>query len=83
MATTTETGIPARELDDSALERELERLHETRHETFLNGSGDALQVHTERMLALEEEYARRFPERTSPDTMRTREGSRAMDGRGD
>lgn len=82
MATKTEHGIPARELDDSALERELEHLHETRHETFLNGSGDALGVHTERMLELEQEYARRFPQGTQPDALRTREGSRAMDGRG-
>ena len=82
MATKTEAGIPARELDDSALERELEHLHDTRHETFLNGSSDALQVHTDRMLELEQEYARRFPQGTSPDPMRTRDGSREMDGRG-
>jgi hypothetical protein len=81
MATTTQR-VPGRELDDSALERELEHLHETRHETFLNGSGDALAAHTERMLELEQEYARRFPQRTAPDTLRTREGSRERDGRG-
>jgi len=81
MATTTQ-GVPAQELEDSALERELEHLHETRHDTFLNGSGDALEMHTERMLELEQEYARRFPQRTSPDALRTREGSREMDGRG-
>ena len=82
MATKTQEGVSARELDDSALERELEHLHETRHETFLNGSADALQAHTERMLELEEEYARRFPDRTQPDQLRTREGSREADGRG-
>ena len=81
MATTTATGVPASELEDSALERELEHLHETRHETFMNGSADALEAHTERMLELEQEYARRFPSRTAPDQMRTREGSRKMDGR--
>jgi hypothetical protein len=81
MATTTQR-VPGRELDDSALERELEHLHETRHETFLNGSGDALAAHTERMLELEQEYARRFPQRTAPDALRTREGSRERDGRG-
>ena len=53
MATTAQ-GVPAQELDDSALERELEHLHETRHHTFLNGSSDALQAHTERMLELEQ-----------------------------
>ena len=79
---TTATGVPASELEDSTLERELEHLHETRHETFMNGSADALEANTERMLELEQEYARRFPQRTSPDQLRTREGSREMDGRG-
>jgi galactose mutarotase-like enzyme len=81
MATKTQEGIPARELDDSTLERELERLHETRHDTFLNGTSDALAAHTERMLELEMEYARRFPQRTTPNPLRTREGSRRADGR--
>lgn len=79
---TTATGIPASELEDSTLERELEYLHETRHETFMNGSAGALEAHTERMLELEQEYARRFPQRTSPDQLRTRDGSRERDGRG-
>lgn len=78
----TETGKPASELEDSDLDRELTHLHETRHETFLNGSDDALQAHTERMLELEGEYRRRFPERMAPDPLRTREGSRQQDGRG-
>lgn len=81
MATTTHR-VPARELDDSELERELEHLHETRHDTFLNGSADALEAHTERMLELEQEYVRRFPGRAAPDPMRTRDGSRERDGRG-
>lgn len=79
---TTATRVTAGELDDSTLERELEHLHETRHETFMNGSADALEAHTERMLELEQEYARRFPQRTAPDALRTREGSRELDGRG-
>lgn len=78
----TTTGVPASELDDADLERELTHLHETRHETFMNGSGDALTAHTERMLELEGEYGRRFPDRTAADPLRTREGSREMDGRG-
>jgi hypothetical protein len=81
MATTTH-GVPATKLDDSALERELEHLHETRHDTFLNGTADALEAHTARMLELEQEYARRFPQKTSPDLLRTREGSRRADGGG-
>jgi hypothetical protein len=78
----TDRGIAPSQLDDSDLERELRHLHETRHETFLNGSQDAFEAHTDRMLALEEEYARRFPDRISPDGLRTRDGSREMDGRG-
>ncbi len=41
------TGVPARELKDEALERELQHLHETRHDTFLHGSDEALAFHTE------------------------------------
>jgi hypothetical protein len=78
----TRTGVAPADLADDDLDRELTHLHETRHETFLNGSDDALQAHTERMLALEEEYRRRFPDRTQPDALRTREGSRELDGRG-
>jgi hypothetical protein len=51
-------------LSDEALERELQHLHETRHDTFLHGSEDALEAHTERMLELEQEYLRRHPKRT-------------------
>lgn len=77
----TTTGVSASDLDDADLERELTHLHETRHETFMNGSDDALTAHTERMLALEGEYVRRFPERTSAEPLRTRAGSREQDGR--
>jgi len=76
------TGKPATELDDADLERELTHLHETRHETFMNGSEQAFQVHTDRMLELEAEYAGRFPDRTVPEALRTRDGSREQDGRG-
>lgn len=75
-------GIAPAELPDDDLRRELAHLHETRHDTVLGGSESALRAHTERMLALEAEYAQRFPERTRPDELRTREGSREADGRG-
>lgn len=78
----TTTGVPARDLTDGDLDRELKHLHETRHETFLDGTEDALRAHTERMLELEGEYLRRFPDRAAPDPMRTRQGSRTADGRG-
>ena len=77
---TETTGLPAGDLDDAALERELRRLYATREDTFFNGSPQALATHTERMLELEAEYARRFPERTAPDQLRTREGSRSRAG---
>lgn len=70
-------GVPPQELDDETLRRELEHLWETRKETFLNGSADALAVHTERMLELEKAFAERFPDEIDPATERTREGARA------
>ena len=42
------TGVPAEDLPDEALERELAHLHETRHDTFLHGSDDALDLRTHR-----------------------------------
>ena len=66
------TGIPASQVSDDDLERELAHLHETRHETFLHGSEDALEAHTKRMFAMEQEYLRRFPDRVTPDPARVR-----------
>ena len=66
------TGIPASQLSDDDLERELGHLHETRHETFLHGTEDALEAHTARMFDLEREYLRRFPDRVMPDPARVR-----------
>ncbi|MDT4891468.1 MAG: hypothetical protein QOE97_503 [Pseudonocardiales bacterium] len=73
-------GIDAARLADDDLRRELAHLHETRHDTMLSGSEDALQVHTQRMLALEQEFLRRFPRESAPDPMRTRAGSRKAAG---
>ena len=73
-------GVPPQELGDDDLRTELQHLHRTREETFLNGSPQALGRHTERMLALEEEYARRFRSETEPDDDRTRAGARARAG---
>ena len=73
-------GIPAGELTDQDLRRELEHLHETRHGTLLNGSESALEAHTVRMLALESEFLQRFPADGAPDPARTRAGSRAAAG---
>ncbi len=73
------TGVPAETLADDALERELAHLHETRHDTFLHGSDDALEFHTRRTQELEAEYLRRNPDRV-PDARRTRAGSRELSG---
>jgi len=73
------TGVPARELADEALDRELEHLHETRHDTFLHGSEDALSFHSTRTSELEQEYLRRNPDRVV-DARRTRTGNRELSG---
>ena len=49
-------GVPAGELSDDDLLRELEQLHRTRHETFLHAPTQALQHHSERTATLELEY---------------------------
>jgi uncharacterized protein DUF6158 len=69
-------GVPAQDLDESDLFRELEHLHETRHTTLRHGSPDALTAHTQRLGELEDEYLRRHPER-EVDPGRLREGARA------
>ena len=71
-----ELGIPAAELGDDDLRREMRHLHDTRHDTVLSGSESALETHTRRMLALEQEFVRRFPEEAAPEPLRTRAGSR-------
>jgi hypothetical protein len=68
-------GVPAAELADDDLLRELHQLHETRNETFLHGSDDALAMHSARMTELEAEYLRRRPER-QVDPHRLRSGAR-------
>jgi hypothetical protein len=73
-------GISPESLKDDDLRRELEHLHATRHSTLLGGSQSAFEHHTERMLALEREFLRRFPEEGAPDPQRTRAGSRQAAG---
>ena len=73
-------GVAPQNLADDDLRRELEHLHETRHGTLLDGSESAFEAHTERMLALEREFLRRFATEAAPDPRRTRAGSRANAG---
>lgn len=74
------TGVDPATLSDDDLRREVAHLHETRHDTLLGGSEDALDAHTRRMLALEAEFLRRLPEDGAPDPLRTRAGSRRAAG---
>lgn len=69
-------GIPAAELPDEDLFRELSNLYRTRLDTLRHASESALQTHSERTAELEAEYLSRFPGR-EPDPDRTREGARA------
>jgi len=71
--------VPAEQLSNEALERELKHLHGTRHDTFLHGSEDALYFHTARTQELEQDYLRRNPDRVI-DARRTRHGSRELSG---
>jgi hypothetical protein len=74
-AADADEGIPAAELTDDDLDRELGQLHRTRDETFRRGSEQALARHTSRTEELEREYLRRFPGRDI-DPQRLREGAR-------
>jgi hypothetical protein len=73
-------GVPPDQLTDEDLRRELAHLHATRQDTVLAGSESALDTHTRLMLALEQEFIRRFPEDAAPDPLRTRAGSRHEQG---
>jgi hypothetical protein len=70
------SGVPANELSEEDLLRELAHIHQTRHDTFLHGSAHALLTHTERTTEVEFEYLRRHPER-QVDADRLRSGARA------
>lgn len=68
-------GVPAAELSDDDLLRELHELYRTRLDTLRHGSEQALGTHTERTAELEADYLRRRPQREI-DPERLREGAR-------
>ncbi len=68
-------GVPAADLADADLFRELYELYRTRLDALRHGSENALSTHTARMMELETEYLSRFPER-EVDPERLREGAR-------
>jgi hypothetical protein len=69
-------GVPASELREADLMRELAQIHRTRQDTFLHASESAVETHTQRMTELEAEYLARHPDRPI-DARRTREGARS------
>lgn len=64
-------GVPANQLNDDDLLRELGEIHRTRHDALRHGSDQALANHDVRMAELEQEYLRRFPQReVDPERLR-------------
>jgi hypothetical protein len=79
-AVADDLGVPAEDLTDEDLLRELAHLHETRHDALLHAPTAALAHHSQRSAALELEYLRRYPERNidparSPATPEAYSGS--------
>lgn len=73
-------GVPARELSDADLKRQMRYMWQTREATVLNGGQQAIATHTHRMIELELEFIYRFPEETRASPGRTRRGSRERSG---
>lgn len=67
-------GVPASDLPEVDLLRELAEMHRTRNDTLRHGSDHALARHDQRMAELEGEYLRRFPDR-EVDPRRLRAGA--------
>jgi hypothetical protein len=61
MATTD--GVPANELSEEDLFRELTSLHRTRLDALRHAPDDALTVHLARTAELEQAYLNRWPQR--------------------
>jgi hypothetical protein len=61
----TTPGVPASELSDADLERELAHVHEKRHDIFLTGTAEQLHNHTLRTRELERAYLERFADRVT------------------
>ncbi|BCJ78202.1 hypothetical protein CS0771_77460 [Catellatospora sp. IY07-71] len=68
----TGEGVPARDLSDEDLFRELAALYRTRLDSLRHASDQALTRHTTRTVELETDYVRRFPDREiNPDRLRS------------
>jgi hypothetical protein len=62
-ASDEELGVDPADLSDEDMFRELHSIHSTRHETLRHGPDDALAHHNRRLVELESEYLRRYPQR--------------------
>ena len=52
---------PWNEISNDDITRELDHLHQKRHDIFRTGHAEAWRNHMERTMQLEVEYLRRFP----------------------
>ncbi|MGH3715803.1 MAG: DUF6158 family protein [Micromonosporaceae bacterium] len=68
-------GVPAEQLSEDDLVREMESLSRTRVTTLRHGSEQSLAEHDRRTAELENEYLRRHPQR-EVDPGRLRSGAR-------
>jgi hypothetical protein len=59
----TRYGIPAEQLSDDELSRDLEHVYEKRYDMFRNGAADQFRNNVQRMAELEAEYLSRFPDK--------------------
>jgi len=78
-------GIPASELSDDDLERELAQLHETRSAILFSGTADQLANHVARTHELEHAALERFTERirdaaAKVEALHAHEGQRTIKG---
>lgn len=76
-------GRPASQLSDDELAAQGKQAHDTRNWVFLHGSAEQFAHHTTRMLELENEYLRRFPQRTWQGTAAGSDASPSDDPEGD
>jgi hypothetical protein len=58
---TSASGVPAGDLGEDDLVREIASLHQKRHDMLVDGTADQFRHHVERTDELEAEYLRRHP----------------------
>lgn len=73
----TQYGIPAQDLSDDDLGRDLEQVYAKRYDMFRHGAADQFRNNVQRMAELEAEYVRRFPDRVTDADAKARIGTAA------